>query len=153
MRAESVMWQKLRLYLLAAKLDPIRVENPIHPGTPDVNYLHGWIELKTIGCWPQRNDANVLLRWFTPQQRVFLYRRWRAAPGSTHLLLEVRDASQWLLFDGDYDARSVGRVPQHELEVNARTVLTATRLAELANFLLPSSRTDGTRVVERADRL
>ena len=137
MRAESAMWKKLRAHLLAARLDPVRVENPIHPGTPDVNHVHGWIELKTIACWPARDDSKVRLRWYTPQQRVFLYRRWRAAPGSTHLLLEVRDASQWLLFDGDYAARSVGRVARQELEAHARVVLTANELVQLPKFLRP----------------
>jgi hypothetical protein len=151
MRAESVMWKKLRAHLLFAKLDPIRVENPIHPGTPDVNHLYGWLELKTIACWPSCTNSKVLLHWYTPQQRVFLYRRWRAAPGSTHLLLEVRAAAQWLLFDGDYAARSVGRVPRQELEVNARVVLSANQVGQLPNYLRPKPSYGD--AVERTERL
>ena len=131
MKPESLMWRKIRPILLAAKLDPVRVENPIHPGTPDVNLVGRWIELKTIACWPVRNDSVVTLRWFTAQQRVWLYRRWKFAPGTTFLLLEVRSVRQWLLFDGDVAAKIVGRVPAAQHCTSARAVLAERELAEL----------------------
>src|SRR5271170_1566795 len=105
------MWKKVRPFLAAAKLDPVRVENPIHPGTPDVNLCTGlWIELKHLPKWPVRATTNVRISHFTSQQRVWLYRRWKSAPGSTLLLLEVGADRQWLLFDGDVAAKDVGRV-------------------------------------------
>jgi|SRR6185436_3970508 len=62
------MWQKLRPVLLSAKLDPVRVENPIHPGTPDVNLCTGaWIELKCLACWPVR--ASTVVRIPLPRER------------------------------------------------------------------------------------
>jgi hypothetical protein len=123
-RTESLMWRRLRPFLVAAKLDPIRVENPIHPGTPDVNLCTGdWIELKTIEKWPARDTHVVQIKHFTPQQRVFLYKRWRAAYGSTHLVLEVREVRQWLLFDGDVAAKIVGRATVTGHRVNARAVV------------------------------
>jgi hypothetical protein len=110
MRAESAMWKKVRPILLEAKLDPVRVENPIHPGTPDVNLCDGrWMELKCIPAWPEREKTKVRIKHFTPQQRVWLYRRWLARPGSTLLLLEVRAERTWLLFDGDVASKIVGR--------------------------------------------
>lgn len=126
------MWAKLRPVLLAAKLDPVRVENPIHPGTPDVNICDGrWIELKCIERWPVRATTAVRIRHYTPQQRVFLYRRWKFAPGSTLLLLEVRADKQWLLFDGDVAAEVVGRGTTSEHRISARAVLAEHELSEL----------------------
>ena len=136
MRAESAMWKKVRPVLVAARLDPVRVENPIHPGTPDVNLADGrWIELKCVLAWPKR-DTNILrIPHFTPQQRVWLYRRWRYAPGSTYLLLEVRSVCQWLLFDGDVAAKIVGRSPAAELRISAHAVLGERELVELPKIL------------------
>lgn len=136
MKSESLMWKKLRPVLLAAKLDPVRVENPIHPGTPDVNLCTGvWIELKCIPGWPVRDTTIVRIRHYTPQQRVFLYRRWKYAPGSTLLLLEVRAEKQWLLFDGDVAAKVVGRVPAVRHRASARAVLGEHELDELPDLL------------------
>lgn len=131
-KPESKMWAKLRPVLLKAKLDPLRVENPIHPGTPDVNLCDGkWIELKCIAAWPVRASTTVRIRHYTPHQRVFLYRRWKAAPGSTLLLLEVRADRQWLLFDGDVAAKIVGRGTTSDHRLNARAVLAEHDLVQL----------------------
>lgn len=132
MKSESLMWKKVRPVLLAAKLDPVRVENPIHPGTPDVNLCDGrWLELKCIPRWPVRATTNVRIAHYTPQQRVWLYRRWKAAPGSTLLLLEVIADRQWLLFDGDVAAKIVGRTTAVVHRTSARAVLAESGLAEL----------------------
>jgi len=131
-RNESRMWRVLRPHLIVAKLDPVRVENPIHPGTPDVNLCDGrWIELKSVESWPVRESTCFRIQHFTQQQRVWLYRRWKYAPGSTFLLLEVRAARQWLLFDGNVAAKVVGLVTTAEHRVNARAVLAERELAEL----------------------
>jgi hypothetical protein len=131
------MWKKIRPFLLAAKLDPVRVENPIHPGTPDVNLSDGkWIELKTVDRWPVRENTILRIGHYTPQQRVWLYQRWKYAPGSTLLLLEVRSERQWLLFDGDVAAKVVGRVTAAEHRANARAQLDVHDLAELPKILV-----------------
>jgi hypothetical protein len=136
-KPESIMWGKVRPFLLAAKLDPVRVENPIHPGTPDVNLCDGkWIELKCVDGWPARESSPLRIRHFTPQQRVFLYRRWKYAPGSTYLLLEVRSKRQWLLFDGDVAAKIVGRSTTAVHYTSARAVLGEHELAELPKIFV-----------------
>src|SRR5271154_1679686 len=132
MKAESAMWKKVRPVLVAAKLDPVRVENPIHPGTPDVNLCTGlWIELKCIAAWPKRATSLVRISHFTPQQRVWLFRRWKYAPGSTLLLLEVRADRQWLLFDGNVAAKIVGRSTTADHRGRARAVLAEGDLHQL----------------------
>ena len=136
MKTESKMWSKLRPALLAARLDPVRVENPIHPGTPDVNLCDGrWIELKCIQAWPVRAKTNVRIEHFTPQQREWLYRRWKFAPGSTFLLLEVIADRQWLLFDGNVAAKIVGRGTTADHRLNARSVLAEKELEDLPDVL------------------
>lgn len=141
MRCESAMWKKVRPILLAAKLDPVRVENPIHPGTPDVNLCDGrWIELKCIPGWPVREASPVQIRHYTPQQRVWLFRRWKYAPGTTFLLLEVCSIQQWLLFDGDVAAKIVGRSTTSEHRTGARAVLAEQELSELPKIFTEISR-------------
>jgi hypothetical protein len=142
MKTESQMWAKVRPFLVAARLDPVRVENPIHPGTPDVNLCNGrWIELKCIATWPTRATSTVQIRHYTPQQRVWLYRRWKYAPGSTFLLLEVRAAQQWLLFDGDVAAKIVGRGTTAEHRTHARALLTLQELSELPKLFIAAEST------------
>lgn len=141
MKNESKMWTKLRPFLLAAKLDPVRVENPIHPGTPDVNLCDGsWVELKCIECWPVRAATIVRIPHYTPQQRVWLYRRWLAAPGSTFLILEVIFEKQWLVFQGDVAAKLVGRKPAEDHRKAATAILSDKELANLPAILFEINR-------------
>jgi hypothetical protein len=91
-------------------LDAIAVENPAYPGTPDVCYIEGWIELKQVDKW----TAGVLrIPHFTPQQRVWLKRRWRRG-GEAYLLLQVE--RDWLVFDGATASEIVGRGDRRQLE-------------------------------------
>jgi hypothetical protein len=94
-------------------LDAVAVENPAKPGTPDVNFAEGWIELKWLRAWKASNwETPVLIPHFTPQQRVFLMKRWRVAQ-SAWMLLQV--GHEWLLFDGEFAAEYVGRVTRQAL--------------------------------------
>jgi len=128
------MWRRLRPYL--AGLDPVRVENPIHPGTPDLNLATGaWIELKAMSAWPRRAAAVLRIPHYTPQQRVWLYRRWHFG-GSSWLLLHVREGDAWLLFAGDVAARLVGRASRRELELAARGTLIGRNLGKLPALLI-----------------
>lgn len=93
-------------------LDAIPVENPAQPGTPDVNFVEGWIELKKLTNWPRDPDAIVRCEHFTPQQRNWLLLRDRKR-GKCWLLLQVKD--EWLLIHGAEAARWLGRVDRQTL--------------------------------------
>lgn len=114
--SESVMRGHVVKLLVQAGLDAIAVENPVCPGTPDVECLRGWIELKQLSHWPRTKGA-VKIKHFRRGQRLWLRRRWHAG-GACWLLLRVR--SDWLLFDGNVAASLVGLVPREALFKAAR---------------------------------
>lgn len=93
-------------------LNAIAVENPCLPGTPDVNYIEGWIELKWIRAWPKRADTPVKISHYTKQQRVWAFRRRRAG-GQCWLLLQVR--MEWILLDGAVAALWLNKCTKREL--------------------------------------
>ncbi|MCK9569066.1 hypothetical protein M0R72_09000 [Candidatus Pacearchaeota archaeon] len=91
-----------------AGLDAISVENPAYPGTPDVNYVGGWVELKWIADWPKRAATPVKINHFTPQQRVWAIRRSMADRHGIWLMLQVGKTGEWLLFKGE-DVGEIGK--------------------------------------------
>ena len=93
-------------------LDGIAVENPVRPGTPDVNYVEGWIELKWLRTWPVNADTVVQVKHFTSQQRVFHLRR-RQAGGRSFVLLQCR--REWILLLGEVAALNLGHCTREEL--------------------------------------
>jgi hypothetical protein len=113
MPSESQTWSDhVKPVLEAHRLDPKRVENAVALGMPDVNYIEGWIELKYVADWPKREETPLRLGHFTPQQRVWLYRRW-VLGGKAFLLLRV--AKEFLLFDGRTACDAVGLVSRASL--------------------------------------
>jgi hypothetical protein len=99
---------------MLCSFDAIAVENPLHPGTPDVNYAEGWIELKYLTKWPKTADVlPVKVAHFTPQQRIWLRRRI-AKGGKSFLLLKV-GKKEHLLFKGDDAANYLGMVDRQKL--------------------------------------
>ena len=111
--------QRLRVVKALKPLHAIPVENPVHPGTPDVNFIHGWIELKWLRRWPKNENTIVLLPHFNVSQRNWLKKRG-AYCGGCWLLLQCQ--REWLLFDGPTAAKHVGRVTRKGLfEVAERT--------------------------------
>lgn len=107
--SESGMRQKVVRGL--SELNAIAVENPVLPGTPDVNYVEGWIELKWLRSWPTR-DGVVQIPHFTPQQKIWHYRR-RKAGGQAWFLLQCK--REWLLLDGAVAAMVVNKATREEL--------------------------------------
>jgi len=95
----------------------VAVENPIWPGTPDVNYSLGWIELKELKGWPEQEDTPVLIDHFTQEQRLFSKMRGRAG-GSSILILKV--GNEWLFFNGEPVWESVGKVCKADLFLYAQ---------------------------------
>lgn len=109
---ESRMWRSFRPVMVEANLDPVRIENASLCGTPDVNYLHGWIELKHRKEWPKRESTLVSIPHFTQQQKNFLMKRHNLG-GKAFLLLRVED--EWLLFDGLTASYAVGKMCRDDL--------------------------------------
>lgn len=110
--------QRQRVVRLMREYDAMAVENRVRPGTPDVNYIGGWVELKWLRRWPKNSDISpVHIDHFTPQQRVWLKTRWRRG-GRAFLLLQAAGCD-WLLFDGETAAHAVGRATRAELYARA----------------------------------
>jgi len=94
------------------RLNAIAVENPCLPGTPDVNFIEGWIELKWLRSWPKRDDTTVRLEHYTKVQRVWAFRRRRAG-GQCWMLIQC--GREWLLMDGAVAALTIGHCTKAEL--------------------------------------
>lgn len=105
--------------LLTAELDPVPIENMLcgktGVGTPDVNIIPGWVELKWLPSYPKRETTPVRIDHYTDQQREWLLRRVKMG-GGAWLSLKVR--SNWYVFDAD-GAQDVGRLTRAELEETA----------------------------------
>lgn len=94
-------------------LDAVAVENRCGPGTPDVNFIGGWVELKWLRAWPKRAETPVKLDHdLTPQQRAWLKRRSHRG-GSTWVLLQCR--REWLLLPGRVAAEVIGTATRLDL--------------------------------------
>ncbi len=107
-----------RVCLALRPFDPVSVENVAHPGTPDINFAHGWLELKVADRWPLRVNSIFRLPHLTPQQRVWILRRWRTNQRAWLLLrvghhTDPRDAD-YLLFDGPTVAYKLGNLTKAE---------------------------------------
>lgn len=103
------------------KLEPLNavaVENPALPGTPDVNYVGGWLELKSLERWPAHAKTKVRCEHWTPVQRVFHLRRCNVG-GGCRVLLEICLSHDYLLLDGLDAVRLLGEGTQAELRAAA----------------------------------
>lgn len=131
--SEKTMRQ--RIVKALQSLDALAVENPMHPGTPDVNYVEGWIELKWLKRWPKNADKSpVLIEHFTPQQRVWLRRR-ALRKGNVLLLFQVSHTKEWFLFKGDVAAEHFGKITRPQMYELAYKVWTGLKDKELLECL------------------
>ena len=106
------MWKTLRTAL--KPLDPIRVENRVLAGTPDVNLAGGaWIELKYVKRKPKNEEKIFVIPHYTPQQRLFSKRRERAK-GKTFVLIKI--ANEWILLQGGVAAIYLNKVSLTQLK-------------------------------------
>lgn len=112
-------------------LHAIAVENPALPGTPDVNYIGGWIELKSSAGWPSRKSTPLRCDHWTPQQKVFHLRRSRKG-GRTWVLLQV--GTDYLLLDGETAVKMLGKSNREQLEA-ACTIRWHTRRVAMDGLL------------------
>ena len=90
----------------------VAVENPALPGTPDINYVEGWIETKWLRDWPTNSTTRVKIDHFTPQQRVWHVKR-RLAGGTCWVLLQCK--KEWILLDGAVAALHLNQTTREEL--------------------------------------
>lgn len=96
MPLEKHMSRIIQTALKDGGLDPVRVENRLGKGTPDVNFVGGWIENKAIDGWPKREGTIVKLPHYTQEQRLWQRRRVLAG-GAVWVMLKVGQR-EWLLF-------------------------------------------------------
>jgi hypothetical protein len=94
----------------------IPVENVKKSGTPDVAFIHGWIECKWLDQLPVRKGTIVRIEHFTGKQRLWLMQH-SAFGGNCFLWLQI--GREHFIFKGWYAAKHVGRVTVSELRKNA----------------------------------
>lgn len=116
MSKEGEVRRRVIEVLTSAGMNPQAVENSVGPGTPDVNYVQGWLELKQVPKWPERPESPLRIEHFTPQQRIWLRNRCRF--GGLAFVL-VRIDRDWLLMWGATAAEMLGYVKKAELIKNA----------------------------------
>ena len=114
--SERNLRRKVIKCLNDAGMHAFAVENECLPGTPDVNYAEGWIELKALKDWPIRAATPVRIPHYTAQQRRFLERRWNAG-GNAYLLIQI--GRVYLLYDG-VGASCVGSMNRAEMLATVR---------------------------------
>lgn len=103
--------QRRTLAKRLSHLDFRAIENHMVKGTPDGNYIEGWMELKYLDDWPARAHTPVVLSRFTKEQKLWLARRWRRG-GRAFLTIQVN--LEWLVIAG-VDVKPVGLLPRKEL--------------------------------------
>jgi len=118
-------------------LDPVRVENAVGPGTPDINYLGGWIESKQVEAWPKRASTPLRIDHYTAQQRSWHCKRRRAG-GRVHLVLEVRENNSFLIFDAATAAMGLGHWTQQQCCQRAHWMCSPWSPRAFRNFFVTS---------------
>jgi hypothetical protein len=113
MPSEWQMWDALRPSMDRAGLDPVRIENRVAIGTPDVEFIGGWAELKHADKWPVRGGPLRLPHPPSPAQLVWLLRRWTRG-GAAWLILRV--AREWFVFRAPdaFELWRDGRAPKQD---------------------------------------
>lgn len=99
---------------LLKPLGAFAVENPAHPGTPDISCVAGYIELKK-GEWPVNDDTKVDIDMRSTQRSW--HRRWRRHGGFSWTLSLISET--WFLHDGRWSAEHLGLVNRSQVVFNA----------------------------------
>ena len=108
------------------------VENIVKVGTPDVEFVGGWLEVKRTREWPAREATIVRLEHdLTDDQRRWIRRRVKAG-GVAWVLIQIDRT--YMLFHGRDACRFVGYANKKELIAQAYKVCVG--LAELRRKLL-----------------
>lgn len=133
--SESGMWGRVRRALKG--FDPVRVENRLEKGTPDVNIAKGeWIELKWKRKKPKNSEAIFKLdHEYTTEQRIWAIRRIHAG-GKVFVLVKI--GSEWMILWGTVAAQYLERVSFNDIKSKAIKVWYKNKLndAELREILM-----------------
>lgn len=115
---ESTARKRLLKLFKDAGVPAIPVENISHPGTPDIAYPEGWIEVKTVenSQLPKRVDTPLRLSHFTPYQRRFA-QQWATSGGRCYMVLVL--GKMWLLLEAEYYWTFFGRHTIDQIRENA----------------------------------
>lgn len=121
------------------RFHPVKIENVVGVGTPDVNSAVGEMELKYKKEWPKRSTTKLRINHFTALQRAFAIERTLAGGQTFFVLLVGRDADGfWLIFDGAWAAENIGEMTKSQLIDNCLIGFSNTtrkeRQAILINF-------------------
>lgn len=120
---------RLKLVQALRPLHAVPIENRVGIGTPDINYINGWIECKWLRSWPKRSGTAVKLDHpLMAEQRLWLRKR-QLCGGITWVVIQCR--TEWLILKGDIAADRVGQATRQELEKLAFRVLISPTEAEL----------------------
>lgn len=126
--SERALWQALKKRMDKIRAHAVRIEDRIGIGTPDVNFIRGWIELKHMDAWPVYAGTAVRCG-LTQQQAVWAWRRHHAG-GLCWIL--VRVATEVFLFAGSYGRTLVKDPPsQQQFRDNAVAIGWDQIMAEL----------------------
>lgn len=113
--------------------DPVRIENAVGPGTPDIAYIGGWIEDKQLEAWPVRADTPVRVAHYTPQQRAWHSRHSRAG-GRVHVVIEV--ARDVFVFRGDEAASGLGHWNREQMFARAQLYMCPWNREKFRQFIV-----------------
>lgn len=100
-------------------LDAVPIENGrLRSGTPDVNFIGGWMELKWLKFWPKGADVNLVTfpHPLTKEQGLWLWRRWRRG-GLTLVCAKV--SSEWFFFSGETARFRFGNMTRPQMREEA----------------------------------
>jgi hypothetical protein len=114
--SESAMRQNL--VKMMKSLDAVPIENPIRAGTPDINYIGGWIECKRLKVWPVSADTRPVrfAHPLTKEQGLWLARRWMKG-GTTLVCAQVE--REWFFFSGETAKDKFGNMTRLEMREEA----------------------------------
>lgn len=102
-----------------ASLDPVCIESPrTGLGIPDVNFIGGWFECKSLDSWPKGADNNPV-RFPHPlskEQGIWLYRR---AKSGGFAMVCAKVSCSWFFFDGIWIKDRWGRMNRGEMILEA----------------------------------
>ncbi len=120
--AESALNHRLVKALKA--YHPVRVENSVCPGTPDIECTLGWIENKFLDHWPRQGIVKI--DHYTPQQRVWAIRRSRATGPGRGIWFCLQVDKEVLLFRGEVAAEFAGKCDEATLRSKALQIWNGT---------------------------